>query len=151
MEYASSVHPAGSEQDYKLATWTRDQWIQFGVTDTRIETYYPLLNHPKTRRLAIVQGKPELLFEASLEEKNQTTFHAYSASGNVTGPLVYVNYGEMSDFNHLQSNGVVFKGAIALIRHGLIPRGLKIKLAQDYGCIGVILFTDSSSSCDNHW
>lgn len=143
--YASKVHLAGSKQDENLAEWTRQQWINYGLYDTYIETYYPLLNYPEQRRLAIVEGPKELLFEASLQESNETiqpSFHAYSGNGNVTASLVYVNYGRITDFQFLMARGVQVKGAIALIRNGMITRGLKVKIAEDMGCVGVVLYSD---------
>lgn len=142
--YASHPHLASSEQDHTLAIWTRNQWINYGITDTKLETFHPVLNYPKSRRLAIVQGPKSLLYEAALdEEDNQVpAFHAYSGNGNVTGPVVYVNYGRISDFQALQVRGVLFKGTIALIRNGVIPRGMKVKMAEKFGCIGALLFSD---------
>ncbi|CEP12925.1 hypothetical protein [Parasitella parasitica] len=143
--YASRVHVAGSEQDEALAEWTRQQWIDYGLYDTYIETYYPLLNYPQQRRVAIVEGPDDLLYEASLQESNQTSqpsFHAYSGNGNVTAPVVYVNYGRLSDFQFLSARGVQLNGTIALIRNGIIARGLKVKMAQDMGCVGALLYSD---------
>jgi N-acetylated-alpha-linked acidic dipeptidase len=90
-----------------------------------------------------VEG-PEL-YEAVLEEQEYDqvpTFHAYSGNGNVTGPVVYVNYGRISDFQSLQVRGVLFKDTIALIRNGKISRGMKVKMAEKFGCIGALLFSD---------
>ena len=66
--YASVTHLAGSPNDKEQAEWTRDKFIEFGIEDTQIETYYPLLNYPVKRRLAIVDGPQELLYEAKLQE-----------------------------------------------------------------------------------
>ncbi|EPB92272.1 hypothetical protein HMPREF1544_00841 [Mucor circinelloides 1006PhL] len=143
--YASKVHLAGSKQDEILAEWTRQQWINYGLYDTHIETYYPLLNYPEKRRLAIVKGPEDLLFEASLQESNETiqpSFHAYSGNGNVTAPLLYVNYGRITDFQFLMARGIQVNGTIALIRNGMIARGLKVKTAEDMGCVGVVLYSD---------
>lgn len=68
---------------------------------------------------------------------------AYSASGNVTGPVVYVNYGRLEDFTLLLSkNSVSLNGTIALIRHGEIPASVKVQHAEAFGCIGVLMYTD---------
>jgi N-acetylated-alpha-linked acidic dipeptidase len=105
------------------------------VTDTLIETYYPLLNYPNTTRLSILNSH----YEANLDTD---LFHAYSGNGNVTGSVVYVNYGRLTDFQFLATRGIQFNGTIALIRLGLINQGLKAKMAQDFGCIGVLLYQD---------
>lgn len=70
------------------------------------------------------------------------TFHGYSASGNVTGQYVYVNFGTYWDFEDLVKANVSLKGNIAIAKYGRIFRGLKIKRAQELGMIGVVLYTD---------
>jgi hypothetical protein len=79
LHYAARPHLAGSDNDYELAKWTRNQFSHFGLKNATIETYYPYLNYPAARRLAIVTGPRELLYEASLREtddKDSTpTFH----------------------------------------------------------------------------
>ncbi|KAI9494175.1 hypothetical protein BDB00DRAFT_762385 [Zychaea mexicana] len=153
--YASVTHLAGSANDQAQAVWTRDKFIEFGIEDTQIETYYPLMNYPIKRRLAIVDGPQELLYEAKLQEtpvaEDATqrdgripTFHAYSADGNVTGHVVYVHYGRLEDFNFLSSQGLNFTDTIALIRNGMVSRGLKIRAAEMFGCSGVLLYSDPS-------
>ncbi|KAI9251904.1 hypothetical protein BDA99DRAFT_444249 [Phascolomyces articulosus] len=151
--YASVTHLAGSPNDKAQAEWTRDKFIEFGIEDAQIETYYPLLNYPVKRRMAIVEGPQDLLFEAKLQEtsviddasqERVPTFHGYSANGNVTGSVVYVNYGRLEDFQLLSSQGLNFTHTIALIRNGYISRGLKIKAAEMFGCVGVLLYSDPS-------
>ncbi|KAG0177169.1 hypothetical protein DFQ28_007695 [Apophysomyces sp. BC1034] len=151
--YASQSHIAGTDRDKELAEWTRDKFIEFGVTDTKIETYWPWLNYPKSRRVAIV-SPPDLAFEASLKEdpveedpsSNRPdappTFHGYSGDGNVTGPLVYVNYGRLVDFKKLASQGLNLTQTVALVRYGKVSRGTKVMLAEKYGCAGVLIYSD---------
>ncbi|RUS21944.1 hypothetical protein BC937DRAFT_90923 [Endogone sp. FLAS-F59071] len=151
--YTSTAHVAGTRNDYLQAVWTRDKFIEYGIADTTIEEYWPMLNYPKYRRVAIVE--PEYLkFEAKLREdkvdEDKTsgdqdavpTFHGYSASGNVTGPIIYVNYGRLSEFEYLASLGVDFTGSIALVRYGAVFRGLKVRAAEKFGCIGVLIYSD---------
>ncbi|KAI9493675.1 hypothetical protein BDB00DRAFT_787780 [Zychaea mexicana] len=152
--YAAEPHLAGSHADKRQAEWTRDKFEEFGIPNATIETYYPWLNVPKTRRLAIVSGPEEFLYEATLQEEPIArdpssshpdaipTFHGYSADGNVTGSVVYVNYGRLTDFQFLAARGVNFTGTIALMRHGNIARGLKVGTAEKFGCIGALLYSD---------
>lgn len=122
------------------------------------ETY---INYPVDHRLALLE-KPKsdgsaawkVAFEATLEEdvlegdetsglENRVpTFHGYSASGNVTGQFVYVNYGTYQDFDDLVKANITLEGKIALVRYGGIFRGLKVKRAQELGMIGTVIFTD---------
>lgn len=66
--YTSVAHLAGTESDKSQAEWTRDKFIEFGIANTTIKTYYPLLNYPVKHRLAIVSGPEELRYEAELRE-----------------------------------------------------------------------------------
>lgn len=70
------------------------------------------------------------------------TFHGYSASGNVTGQYVYVNFGTYQDFEDLIKANVTLRGNIALAKYGGIFRGLKVKRAQELGMIGMVIYTD---------
>ncbi|KAI7872319.1 hypothetical protein BDF14DRAFT_1751934 [Spinellus fusiger] len=152
-QYASETHIAGSNNDKKQAEWTRDKFIEFGI-DTEIATYWPLLNYPTQHRLAVVSGPKEFHYEASLTEdivdedptsKEQNAvpaFHGYSKNGSATGPVVYANYGRPEDFEYLLKKGIRLNGTIALMRYGGIFRGLKVKAAEDYGCIGALIYSD---------
>lgn len=59
---------AGTDSDKRQALWTQDKFISYGIKDTIIETYYPLLNYPLKQQLAIVDGPEELRYEAKLKE-----------------------------------------------------------------------------------
>ncbi|KAI8336279.1 hypothetical protein BC941DRAFT_461727 [Chlamydoabsidia padenii] len=147
--YASESHLAGSEKDRRLAEWTRDMFIQFGIINTSIETYYPLLNYPKSRYLSLMDEKNLTLFEASLkeddDEKATPTFHGYSGDGDVTAPVVYVNYGTLNDFQYLYDHNIDVNGSIALVRSGGgVSRGLKVRAAERFGCVGVLIYPDPS-------
>jgi N-acetylated-alpha-linked acidic dipeptidase len=76
------------------------------------------------------------------------TFHGYSASGNVTGSFVYVNYGSFWDFEDLIRANVSLKGKIAVARYGGIFRGLKVKRAEDLGMIGCVMYSDPGDDGD---
>jgi N-acetylated-alpha-linked acidic dipeptidase len=159
--YTSGPHLAG--RNLSQAEWTKDRWIEFGIPQTEIIAYDVYINYPKDHRLALLEkskksseAKPSwnVKYEASLEEEvleeDETsgldnripTFHGYSASGNVTGQFVFVNYGTYQDFEDLQAANISLKGKIALAKYGLIFRGLKVKRAQELGMIGCVIYTD---------
>lgn len=115
--------------------------------------YEVYINYPKDHGLSLLKdGKVK--FKATLEEdvleEDPTSglpdrvpvFHGYSASGNVTGQYVYVNYGSYKDFQTLVDAGIDLKGKIALVKYGSMFRGLKVKRAQELGMIGCVIFTD---------
>lgn len=137
-----------------------EKWEEWGVKSS-IVTYDIYLNRPVDHRLAILDKSDsdnastwEVSFEASLTEDvldedpttgfdtSIPTFHGYSASGNVTGQFVYVNYGSYQDYEDLVKAGVDLEGKIAIARYGGIFRGLKVKRAQELGAVGVVLYTD---------
>ncbi|KAK6820855.1 hypothetical protein PG987_015255 [Apiospora arundinis] len=155
--YTAGPHLAG--RNLSQAEWTRDRWNEWGVKSD-IVTYDTLLNYPLGHRLALLEKSKtnsdswNVTFEATLEEEvleedptsslpnRIPTFHGYSASGNVTAPFVYVNYGTYQDFEDLVKANITLTGHIALARYGGIFRGLKVKRAQELGMIGCVIFTD---------
>ncbi|ETO83680.1 hypothetical protein F444_02343 [Phytophthora nicotianae P1976] len=150
--YASVPHTCGTEQDYKTAVYTAEQFTAFGLK-AEIKEYYTLLSYPIHRRLSIVspeQSAHELnLTEVSVPNDACTNnpdalppYLAYSDSGNVTASVVYVNYGTQADFDWLVSHNVTLKGKIALVRYGRNFRGLKVALAEQHGMAAVIIYSD---------
>ncbi|KAI9313399.1 hypothetical protein BX666DRAFT_1864081, partial [Dichotomocladium elegans] len=140
--------------DKRTAEYTRDKFIEYGITNTTTQTYYPLLNYPIRRRLAIVSGPKEFQYEASLREdpveEDETskdpdvvpTFHGYSKNGTARGKIVYANYGRVEDFQFLKDQGINLNGTIALMRYGGAFRGLKVRAAEVFGCIGALVYSD---------
>ncbi|TMW68937.1 hypothetical protein Poli38472_001093 [Pythium oligandrum] len=152
LQYASKPHSAGTEQDYETAVYTAKQFESFGIK-AEIKEYYTLLSVPVRRRVAITapaNAVRELnLTEARVEDDACTTnedalppFLAYSASGNVSGSVVYVNYGRPEDYDWLIAQGVELKGKIALVRYGGNFRGLKVMGAEQHGMVGTLIYSD---------
>ncbi len=69
-------------------------------------------------------------------------FSGSSPSGDVTGEVVYANYGNLADFKKLAELGVSVKGKIVLVRYGGNFRGVKAYIAQQYGAKGVLIYSD---------
>ncbi|KAJ8120139.1 hypothetical protein ONZ43_g3079 [Nemania bipapillata] len=165
--YTSGAHLAG--QNLSQAEWTRDRWEEWGVKSD-IVAYDTYINYPLENRLALLKKRTastgrdsdtwEVAFEATLAEdvleedpttqlENRIpTFHGYSASGNVTGSFVYVNYGTFWDFEDLLRANVSLEGKIAIARYGGIFRGLKVKRAEELGMIGVVMYSDPGDDGD---
>ncbi|EXJ76832.1 glutamate carboxypeptidase II [Capronia epimyces CBS 606.96] len=148
--YTAGPHLAG--KNLSQAVWTRERWEEFGVK-SEIVAYDVYINYPISHRLALFK-EGNLKYECSLEEdvieddpttslKDRVpTFHGYSASGNVTAPYVYVNFGTYQDFEDLQAANITLKGKIAFAKYGRIFRGLKVKRAQELGMVGVVMYSD---------
>ena len=144
-------HHVGTEYDRANAEWILSLFKQWGW-DAHIENFDVLFPTPKER---LVELLAPTHFKATLEEptvavdptSNQhseqlPTYNAYSVDGDVTAPLVYVNYGIPADYEELDRLGVSVKGAIVLARYGMSWRGIKPKVAAEHGAVGCIIYSD---------
>jgi N-acetylated-alpha-linked acidic dipeptidase len=144
-------HHVGSAYDKDNAEWILAQFRSWGY-DAKIERFDVLFPTPKVRVLEMLQPS---VFHASLKEsavaadptssqadEQLPTYNAYSADGDVTAPLVYVNYGSREDYEQLDRLGISVKGAIVIARYGQSWRGIKPKVAAEHGAIGCIIYSD---------
>ena len=144
-------HHVGSPYDKDNAEWILAKFKSFGL-DARIETFDVLFPTPKERVVELVAPTK---FVAKLQEppvpgdptSNQQaeqlpTYNAYSIDGDVTAPLVYVNYGVPADYERLERMGVSVKGAIVIARYFGSWRGIKPKVAAEHGALGCIIYSD---------
>ena len=144
-------HHVGSPYDKDNAEWLLAQLKSYGL-DAQIETFSALFPTPKLRSLELLGAEK---FTAKLQEpavsvdptSNQTdeqlpTYNAYSRDGDVTAPLVYVNYGRPEDYDELARMGVSVKGAIVIARYGMSWRGIKPKVAAEHGAVGCLIYSD---------
>ena len=147
-------HIAGTEGNYALGQWVEGIFAGAGLEQVGLERFDVYLNYPKKdgRRVAIVEPSKSA-WEASLEEeyaykippREQTlVFHGLSKAGNVTGPLIYANYGSREDFQSLANKGINMTGSIALVRYygTQTERALKVKAAELAGAVGCIIYSD---------
>ncbi len=148
-----SAHPhhVGSPYDKDNAEWILSKFKEWGF-DAHIETFNVLFPTPKERVVELLEPTK---FRAKLQEpavagdstSSQTaeqlpTYNAYSIDGDVTAPLVYVNYGSREDYEQLDRLGISVKGAIVIARYGEAWRGIKPKVAAEHGAIGCIIYSD---------
>jgi N-acetylated-alpha-linked acidic dipeptidase len=144
-------HHVGSAYDKENAEWIHSQMTAWGW-DSTIETFDVLFPIPKTRVLEMTEPVQftALLHENAVDidptsdqaSEQLPTYNAYSTDGDVTGPLVFVNYGLPEDYKELARLGVSVKGAIVIAKYGRSWRGIKPKVAAEHGAIGCILFSD---------
>jgi len=148
-----SAHPhhVGSQYDKDNADYIASQFKSWGF-DTHIEEFFVLFPTPKVRLLEML--KPQkfsaLLKEPAINEDSTSnqdteqlpTYNAYSADGDITSELVYVNYGLPSDYDILAEKGIEVKGKIVIARYGGSWRGIKPKVAAEHGAIGCIIYSD---------
>ena len=147
---SAAPHHAGSPGSRKVAEYVLAQFKASGL-DARIEEFEALMPYPTERFLELVA--PEQ-YVAALKEPvvpedpdsgdadQLPTFNAYSSDGDVTGDLVYVNYGTPDDYETLAKLGIDVKGKIVIARYGRSWRGIKPKVAYEHGAIGCIIYSD---------
>jgi N-acetylated-alpha-linked acidic dipeptidase len=144
-------HHVGSPYDKDNAEWILNQFKSYGW-DAHIENFDVLFPTPVER---IVELVGPTAFKASLQEtalpedptSNQQSeqlpsYNAYSIDGDVTGPLVFVNYGIPADYDELEQRGISVKGAIVIAKYGGSWRGIKPKVAAEHGAIGCLIYSD---------
>jgi N-acetylated-alpha-linked acidic dipeptidase len=145
-------HNVGTIYDRENAEWIAAKFKDFGL-DTHIEQFDVLYPTPKERVVELVEGGPK--FSAKLQEpalkddptssqqaEQLPTYHAYSKDGDVTAPLVYVNFGIPEDYEQLDRMGVSVKGKIVIARYFHSWRGIKPKVAAEHGAVGCLIYSD---------
>lgn len=150
-QMASEPNQVGSPHDKANAEFELAQFKAWGW-DAHIEVFSVLYPTPKAESLELLGDHP---YTAMLTEPpvpgDVTSTHtngalpawvAYGGDGDVTAPLVYVNYGMPDDYKSLARMGVDVKGKIVIVRYGAGWRGLKPKLAQEHGAVGCIIYSD---------
>ncbi|SUZ84451.1 uncharacterized protein METZ01_LOCUS37305, partial [marine metagenome] len=148
---AAKPHHVDSEHGKHNAAYIASLFKQWGYA-TRLATYEVLIPVPKVRVVEMLE--PEF-FRATLEERiiesDSSTamrdqvlppYNAFSPDGDVTGNLVYVNYGTREDYETLDRYGVDVTGNIVIARYGKVWRGIKPKLAAEHGAIGALIYSD---------
>ena len=147
----SKPHHIGSAHGKANAEYMADLFRQWGY-ETEIAVYHVLFPTPKFRSLEMLGAKP---YKAKLEEsalKEDATsgikqdqlpsYNAYSADGDVTAELVFVNRGIPADYEELERMGISVKGKIVIAKYGGSWRGIKPKVAAEHGAIGCIIYSD---------
>ncbi len=148
---AARPHAVGQPYDLDNAQWLLKTFQSWGL-DAHIETFDVLFPTPKqrvvemvepTRFTAKLQEPPVSVDPTSNQQSEQLpTYNAYSIDGDVTAPLVYVNYGVPDDYDRLDRLGVSVKGAIVIARYGQSWRGIKPKVAAEHGAVGCLIYSD---------
>jgi N-acetylated-alpha-linked acidic dipeptidase len=143
-------HNLGSPGSKAVADKILAMYKSYGL-DAHLETYTVLYPTPKTRVLELtgptaytaLLKEPALAEDGTSAQANQLpTYNAWSADGDVSGQLVFVNYGLPDDYIKLASMGIDVKGKIVIAKYGRSWRGIKPKVAYEHGAIGCIIYSD---------
>ena len=150
-ELSAVPHHVGSPGGKAVAENILNKFRSYGW-DAKIETYQVLFPTPKTRVLEMISPtiykallkEPGLKEDATSGQEDQQlpTYNAWSADGDVTGDLVFVNYGLPGDYEILASLGIDVKGKIVIAKYGRSWRGIKPKVALEHGALGCIIYSD---------
>jgi N-acetylated-alpha-linked acidic dipeptidase len=148
---ASAPNQVGSPHDKANAQFMLQQFRAWGW-DAEIETFIVL--YPTPKRIALQMIAPTQfaakLHEPALKADHNSgntaaglpPYNVYGADGDVTGELVYVNYGMQDDYKELDRRGISVQGKIVIARYGGGFRGVKPKLAHEHGAIGCLIYSD---------
>jgi N-acetylated-alpha-linked acidic dipeptidase len=145
-------HMAGTPEDHKTAEFVAQKFRAAGL-DTEIVPYKVLINYPKVVKVEAfsADGKPLMSGPQKEEVKGDPfdndprvvmPFNGSSGSGDVTGEVVYANYGRLEDFDHLAEQHVDLHGKIVVVRYGQNFRGVKVYIAEQRGAAGVLIYSD---------
>ena len=144
-------HHVGSPYDKDNAEWILAHFKEWGL-DAHIEQFDVLFPTPKIRVLEMVAptkftaklDEPALAVDPTSNQKSEQlpTYNAYSIDGDVTAPLVFVNYGLPEDYEKLDRLGISVKGAIVIAQVLPVWRGMKPKVAAEHGAIGCLIYSE---------
>jgi len=143
-------HMAGTPAQARTRDYVISQMKSWGL-ETEVRSYRVWMPHPVSTRVWRVSPNPtELnLVEGPITEDSTSVefpqvkaFNGYGAAGDVSGDVVYVNYGLIEDYAQLDSMGVSVKGKIAIARYGRSYRGIKAREAEKHGAVGLLIYSD---------
>ena len=145
-------HIASSPEDYKTAEYVAEKFRAAGL-DTEIVPYRVLMNQPKAVKVeAFDSTGKQLRVRPAREARRGRSVRRRSAggdavqwivsSGDVSGEVVYANYGRLEDFDELAKQKIDLHGKIVVVRYGANFRGVKVYIAEQRGAAGVIIYSD---------
>jgi N-acetylated-alpha-linked acidic dipeptidase len=147
---SSQPHMAGTPAQARTRDYVINQMKSWGL-ETEVRAYSVWMPHPLSTRVWRIAPDPiELdLKEGPVAEDTTSSafpqvmaFNGYGAAGDVSGEVVYVNYGLIEDYAQLDSMGVSVKGKIAIARYGRSYRGIKAREAEKHGATGLLIYSD---------
>lgn len=143
-------HMAGTPAQERTRDYVIAQMKSFGL-ETEVRAYRVWMPHPISARVWRLSPHPvELKLEegpiaedsTSVAFKQVIAFNGYGAAGDVSGEVVYVNYGLIEDYAQLDSMGISVRGKIAIARYGRSYRGIKAREAEKHGARGLLIYSD---------
>jgi N-acetylated-alpha-linked acidic dipeptidase len=145
-------HLASTPEDHKTAEYVAQKFRAAGL-DTEIVSYRVLMNQPKAVHVEAYNTSGKLLMSGPNREHVEgdalpddprvvMPFNGSSGSGDITGEVVYANYGRLEDFDELARQHIDLHGKIVITRYGANFRGVKVYIAEQRGAAGVLIYSD---------
>ncbi|MDR3772733.1 MAG: M28 family metallopeptidase, partial [Terracidiphilus sp.] len=145
-------HLAATPEDRKTAEYVAGKFRAAGL-ETEIVPYRVLLNWPKVVRVEAYDQSGKMIVSGPAREhvsgdpgqddpRVVMPFNGSSGSGDVTGEVVYANYGRLEDYDQLAAKHIDLHGKIVLVRYGGNFRGVKVYIAEQRGAAGVLIYSD---------
>ncbi|XP_029645786.1 N-acetylated-alpha-linked acidic dipeptidase 2 isoform X3 [Octopus sinensis] len=154
-DYTQKPRLTGTPGEKELVDKIFNTWKENGLTGVVITPYRILMSYPNITQPNQIEIRfqnqtvfTSHFYEKTLRKEDDSSklvppYNSFAPSGIAEGPLIYVNYGRIEDFQYLHKNhSVNFKGSIVIARYGKIFRGDKLKIAAQYNASGMILYTD---------
>ena len=146
---SAETHVSGTPAQARTRDYVIAQMRAMGL-ETEVRQYDVFMPHPtsaqlwrvapRPRRLALAE--PAVAGDPTSALAQYPTVNGYSGQGDVTGDVVYVNYGLIEDYAQLDSLGVSVRGKIAVARYGRSFRGIKAREAEKHGATALLIYSD---------
>jgi N-acetylated-alpha-linked acidic dipeptidase len=145
-------HVAGSKEDYDTAVYVANKFKDAGL-ETTIVPYKAWLNLPQSVKVEAMDSSGKVFMQGPSKEHVSVdpyqddprvlpAFNGSSPSGDVTGEVVYANYGRPEDFQKLADDNIDLHGKVVLVRYGGNFRGVKVYIGQQRGAAAVLIYSD---------
>lgn len=146
---SAETHVAGTPAQERTRDYVNRELQQLGF-DVTTKTYEVWLPHATSVRvwrmwrdtMALNLVEPGLALDATSSLPQYATANGQTGAGDVTGEVVYVNYGLIEDYAVLDSMGVSVQGKVVLARYGRSFRGIKAREAEKRGALALLIYSD---------
>ena len=151
--FTRTPHPATSARTKEIAEYIAAQWKAQGLDEVYLRRYDVLSSNPRTvavEMLTPMRYTPSLREDPIPEDPDSAqpaisgAWTSFSASGDVTAPVVYANSGNPADYDLLRARGIDPKGKIVIVRYSnpYSYRGFKALTAEREGAAAMIVYSD---------
>jgi N-acetylated-alpha-linked acidic dipeptidase len=147
---SAGPHVAGTPGQARTRDYVIDQMKAMGL-QTEVRAYDIWMPHlvearvwrvsPTQKELDLHEG-PVAGDATSAKYPETPPINGYGGSGDVSGQIVYANYGLIEDYATLDSLGVSVRGKIVVARYGRSFRGIKAREAEKHGAIALLIYSD---------